>query len=69
MTITELIEELRGGYLDDPHEAKRELARLDDLCQQAADKLYYYQIYAETLVTCLNLAGFPTGENNEIRNN
>lgn len=37
--MVELIEELRAGYLDDPAEAARELARLDDLCNKAADEL------------------------------
>ena len=63
MNTTELIEELRDGYLEDPHEARRELARLDDLCQQAADKLSLYQAYTETLKMVLSLAGIPTGGN------
>lgn len=33
----ELIEELTGGYEGDPSEAKRELARMDDLCHRAAE--------------------------------
>lgn len=37
------IEELRGGYLDDPHESARELARLDDLCHKAADTIEEYE--------------------------
>lgn len=37
--MAEIIKDLRGGYLEDPHESARELARLDDLCHKAADEL------------------------------
>ena len=35
----DFIKELKSGYLDDPHESARELARLDELCQKAAIRL------------------------------
>ena len=43
MKMKDLIEALRDGYLDDPHECKRELARLNDLCEQAASVIEKYE--------------------------
>ena len=41
--MAEIIKDLRGGYLEDPHESARELARLDDLCRNAADLIEAYE--------------------------
>lgn len=35
--LKKFIEELNAGYMDDPHESARELARLDNLCKKASE--------------------------------
>lgn len=37
--VTKLVTELESGYLEDPQEAARELARLDGLCRSAAEHI------------------------------
>lgn len=37
--LERFIEELTAGYMDDPHESARELARLDNLCKKASEQI------------------------------
>lgn len=52
----DLIEDLRSGYLDDPHEAMRELARLYDLNLEAADTILEYKQLTNCVFNCLDEA-------------
>ena len=52
----DLIDDLRSGYLDDPREAKRELARLNALNEEAADSILEYKLLVNSVFNCLDEA-------------